>query len=283
MQKSTVKLLATLTLGGIGSAATVATALFLIMFVIPLPSQESIPTPKLKVEPLTAAHSNLATVLAASVHPTGVDYAAVQEHKATLDAYRVQLAQATEPTNRDEKLAFYINAYNGLTLALMIEKLPEDQNKWSSYSIRDAGTTLISTWKYFDFEVAGKKRTLDEIEHALLRPLGEPRIHFAINCASRSCPPLIAEPFLATTLETQLEQVTTAFAQDPMQIRFDGKKLQVNPIMNWFAADFKDAGGIGPFLSPYTKPKVTTFINNGGSIGFFDYDWSLNSPLPKQK
>ena len=128
-----------------------------------------------------------------------------------------------------------------------------------------------------------KKRTLDEIEHALLRPLGEPRIHFAINCASRSCPPLIAEPFLATTLETQLEQVTTAFAQDPMQIRFDGKKLQVNPIMSWFAADFKDAGGIGPFLSPYTKPKVTTFINNGGSIGFFDYDWSLNSPLPKQK
>ena len=141
-------------------------------------------------------------------------------------------------------VALFINAYNACTLALVVDRLPADASTWATWSIKDAGSTFTSVWRSYRFEVAGKRYTLDEMEHAVLRPLGDPRIHMAINCASRSCPPLIAEPFRLATLDAQLEAAARAFAASPHHLRLDEGVLRINPILDWFGADFAAGGGV---------------------------------------
>ncbi len=238
-------------------------------------------TPTVDAPPLDADHALFAGVLARVAKVDGVDYAALRADRADLDRYRVQLARAAKPTDRAEQLAFYINAYNALTLALVIDQLPADQTKWASWSIKNAGSTFTSVWKKYTFEVAGNWHSLDAIEHEIIRPLGEPRIHFAVNCASISCPPLIAEPFRAATLEAQLEAVSTRFAQSPYHVRLDGKRLQVNPILDWFSSDFTAGGGVAAFLAPRATAAVRAHLDASGKISFFSYDWNLNlSTMP---
>lgn len=233
-------------------------------------------TPTVTAPPLDAEHTLFAGVLARVVKADGVDYAALRADHVDLDRYRVQLARSTVPTAHAEKLVFYINAYNALTLALVVDQLPADQARWERWSIKDAGSTFTNVWKKFTFEVAGQWLSLNAIEHEVLRPLGEPRIHFAINCASRSCPPLIAEPFRTATLDAQLTAVATAFAQSSYHVRLDGKDLQVNPILSWFGDDFRAGGGVAAFLAPRTRPEVRHYLEQGGTLDFFTYDWLLN-------
>jgi len=257
-------------------AIAAAVLMTMVAFSTTLAFGSQVATPTVDAPPLDADHTLFAGVLARVAKADGVDYAALRADRADLDRYRVQLARATEPTERAEKLAFYINAYNALTLALVIDQLPADQTKWSSWSIKHAGTMFTNVWKRFTFEVAGSWHHLDAIEHEIIRPLGEPRIHFAVNCASVSCPPLIAEPFRAATLEAQLEAVATRFAQSPYHVRLDGERLQVNPILDWFASDFTADGGVAAFLRPRVTPAVRAHVDAGGKIGFFAYDWKLN-------
>ncbi|MFN0246668.1 MAG: DUF547 domain-containing protein [Kofleriaceae bacterium] len=230
---------------------------------------------------IDAEHSQLAPVLTRSVRPTGVDYAALRANHADLDTYRAQLAAATIPEAPAEKMALYINAYNAWTLALVIEKLPTDPAAWPAWSIKDAGSLTQNVWKTFEFELAGKRYTLDALEHELLRPMGDPRIHFAINCASKSCPPLAATPYTAAGLERQLADAVKVFVDDPTQLRLKGKSLQVNPILDWFKDDFKAGGGVAAFLKQHvTTPAVRAHLAAGGDFTYFDYDWRLNLATP---
>ena len=181
------------------------------------------------------------------------------------------------PAATSAQMALFINAYNACTLALVVDRLPADASTWATWSIKDAGSTFTSVWRSYRFEVAGKRYTLDEMEHAVLRPLGDPRIHMAINCASRSCPPLIAEPFRLATLDAQLEAAARAFAASPHHLRLDEGVLRINPILDWFGADFAAGGGVRAFLRARVPPgPVADYLSGTGPLQSFDYDWTLN-------
>jgi hypothetical protein len=238
---------------------------------------EEVPTPAVTVPPLDAEHREFAAVLRMAVKPGGVDYAALRADHAALDRYRAQLAAAAPPADRPGTLALFIDAYNAETLALAIAKLPADPAAWPAWSIKDAGGMFTSVWKGYSFVVAGRRCTLDELERAVLRPLGEPRIHFAINCASRSCPPLAAQPYLAATLEAQLEASARAFAASPYQMRLERGVLRTNPILDWFGDDFTAVGGVRAFLRARVPAgPVADYLAGGQALEFFTYDWRLN-------
>ena len=237
---------------------------------------EDLPTPAITVPPLDPAQHELATVLTLCVKPHGVDYAALRRDHTALERYRAQLAATTMPKDKAGKIALLINAYNACTLHLVVLKLPADQAKWPKWSIKNAGDATADVWKAYTFELAGQRYTLDQMEHQLLRPLGDPRVHFAVNCASRSCPPLLSHPYLAATVDAQLESVATAFASDPYHVRLVSGKLQVNPILDWFSEDFTAVGGVAKFLAPRVSPKVRPYLDAEKSIDYFAYDWLLN-------
>lgn len=251
--------------------------LFALLLCLSLAAVEEIATPAVAVAPLDADHREFATVLAAVVKPDGVDYAALTRDHAALDRYRAQLAAATVPTDRAARLAFFINAYNAETLALVIAKLPADTTRWPTWSIKDAGSTFTSVWKGSSFVVGGSRYTLDQLEHAVLRPLGEPRIHLAINCASRSCPPIAAEPYRAATLDAQLETAARGFVASTYHLRLEDGVLRINPILDWFGDDFKAGGGVRAFLAKRASAgPVATYLATDKPLRFFDYDWKLN-------
>jgi len=254
-----------------------AAVLAIAVLGVPVFAVDEVPTPTVVVPPLDAEHREFAAVLHVAVKPDGVDYAALRADHAALDRYRAQLAAVAQPTDRSGKLALFINAYNAQTLALVISKLPADPATWPSWSIKDAGSTFTSVWKAYSFVVAGRRYTLDELEHKVLRPLGEPRIHVAINCASKSCPPLAAQPYLVATLDAQLEATARAFAADPYHVRLEQGVLRINPILDWFAEDFTAGGGIRAFLRARVPAgPVADYLAGGKPLKFFDYDWKLN-------
>jgi len=254
-----------------------AAVLAIAVLGVPVFAVDEVPTPTVVVPPLDAEHREFAAVLHVAVKPDGVDYAALRADHAALDRYRAQLAAVAQPTDRSGKLALFINAYNAQTLALVISKLPADPATWPSWSIKDAGSTFTSVWKAYSFVVAGRRYTLDELEHTVLRPLGEPRIHVAINCASKSCPPLAAQPYLVATLDAQLEATARAFAADPYHVRLEQGVLRINPILDWFGEDFTAGGGIRAFLRARVPAgPVADYLAGGKPLKFFDYDWKLN-------
>lgn len=239
--------------------------------------RKGVATPPTQAAQLDDQHALLAQTLAAVVRPDGVDYAALRQDHAALDAYRAQLARAALPADPKARMALFINAYNAFTLALVLDLLPAEPSRWASWSIKDGGSTLQSVWKKYDFELAGQRVTLDQLEHERLRPMGEPRIHFAINCASRSCPALAATPYRAATLEADLAAAAQRFLGDPRQLRFSEGRLQVNPILDWFGADFAPLGGVRAFLRDHVaEGPLKDHLRGPGELGFFDYDWSLN-------
>jgi hypothetical protein len=238
---------------------------------------EAVATPSVTAPPLDAAQSQFAEVLHMAVRPDGVDYAAIRATPAALDRYRVQLAVAKPPTDRSERLALFINAYNAQTLALVVSKLPADRAAWTTWSITDAGSSFSSVWKTYSFVIAGRRYTLDELEHSVLRPMGEPRIHVAINCASRSCPPLAGEPYRAATIDAQLEAAARAFAASTYHLRLESGVLRINPILDWFGEDFQASGGVRAFLRARVPAgPVADYLAGDGALKTFDYDWRLN-------
>lgn len=163
---------------------------------------------------------------------------------------------------------FWINAYNLLTIDLIV-KNPEIK------SIKDLGTLLQSPWKAHSWKIAGRDLTLDDIEHGILRKMGDPRIHMAIVCASLSCPDLRNEVYLSERLDTQLNDQTRKFLTNTTKgLRVDNSALTLSPIFKWFAEDFGGDKGVLAFVRKYGPT-----VSDGSSISdYFDYDWSLNKP-----
>ena len=206
-----------------------------------------------------------------------VDYAALRRSE---DWRRlVASLSASDPTQlaeRSQRLAFWIDAYNVLAIELVVRNQPRE-------SIRDIGTLFSPVWKREAGRIAGRPYSLDEIEHDILRPLGEPRIHAAIVCASVSCPSLAREPYRAETLDARLDASLRRFLADPRKgSRLDPARgtLVLSSIFDWFAGDFAAAGGALPFLSPHL-PEATRawLLPRAGRVrlAYFDYDWSLNA------
>ncbi len=228
-------------------------------------------------------HTEFDELLRRHVSPDGlVDYQAIKEQPRQLDQYLDRLAQAPfEDLGRDEKLALLINAYNAFTIRLIIEHYPVD-------SIRNIPAD--DRWEARRWNVGGKTWSLNEIEHQQVRPhFKEPRIHFAMVCAARGCPPLRTEAYLAEKLDAQLQSQAEYVHAHPRWFEFDAERglLKLTRLYQWHSGDFiQEAGPVQQFASRYS-PTLRDALKSGRDIPieFLDYDWSLNEisrerPLP---
>jgi hypothetical protein len=202
-----------------------------------------------------------------------VDYAGFKAEEDKLDRYLQHLERVQpEKLSRSEQLAFYINAYNASTIKLVLTGYPDIQ------SIKDLGTLLRSPWKKKFVRLEGRTMTLDDIEHGIIRPkFQDPRIHFAVNCAAKSCPPLISEPYRGDTLDRQLDDAARAFVNNPERNYLKGNTLYVSKIFDWYGGDFKD--GIVAFFLEYASDGLRSGIQrigDGVKVQYLPYDWSLN-------
>jgi len=214
------------------------------------------------------------TVAVEDIASTRVDYAALRTNADwTKLVGSLKTSDPKRLETRDERLAFWINAYNILAIDLVRRNHPVD-------SIRSIGNLFSSVWKRPAGEIGGRVYTLDEIEHQTLRPMGEPRVHGAIVCASLSCPPLRREPYRSERLSAQLEDNVKRWLADPRKgARIDRstRTLELSPILDWFAEDFK--AGVVPFVASHVAPADAEWIRSQGEalrLRYFDYDWSLN-------
>lgn len=207
---------------------------------------------------------------------TRVDYAALRdsaEWPRLLES--LDRADPAALASTPEKLAFWINAYNVLAIDVVLRHYP-------LASIRDAGSLLRPVWKSAAGRVGGKARSLDEIEHTILRPFGDPRIHGAIVCASLSCPPLLREPYRSESLGAQLDANVRRWLADPRKgVGLDAAaaRLELSPIFDWFEEDFATAGGVLAFVERFAPAPVGEWLRRHPgqtALGRLDYDWRLN-------
>jgi hypothetical protein len=219
-------------------------------------------------------------------HNSVVDYAALRAAPEELEQY-LEALSAVEAVEFErwpakEQLAFLINAYNAFTLKLIVDHYPLN-------SIRDIGSFWQSPWKRRFFSLLGEPMHLDQVEHEIIREPGrydEPRIHFAVNCASIGCPALRPEPFTAAALEAQLEDSTRRFLGDASRNRYREGSLEVSSIFKWYRKDFergwRGADSLSGFLSLYADalalpPEVREQLTGDTlKVHFLDYDWNLN-------
>jgi Protein of unknown function, DUF547 len=220
-------------------------------------------------------------VLKTYVRDARVNYAALKAHPGELDRYLGQVAAVSKPEfngwTPNQQLAFLINAYNAYTLRLILDHYP-------LRSIKDIGHFWRGPWDQPVVHLFGRTLTLNTIEQGMLRKdYSEPRIHFAIVCASIGCPPLRREAYAANRLDQQLNDQAKRFMANQSKNRVDvaGRTVYLSPIFKWYAEDFqKKAGSVLQFIKPYWPPaeraEVEKLGQNNFEIRYTDYNWSLN-------
>ena len=214
-----------------------------------------------------------AELLSMYVQDGVADYAGFKEDEQKLDRYLSVLESTDIGTlPRNAQMAFYINAYNAWTIKLILSGYPGVE------SIKDLGGFFSGPWKKEFVRINDQVVTLDYIEHDILRPtFKDPRIHFAVNCASKGCPPLVSEPYEGSRLGEQLDRSTREFINDPEKNYLAGDKLYVSRIFKWFAKDFNQ-DVIGFFIK-YADDSLKKQLQARGKsiqVKYLDYDWSLN-------
>lgn len=210
-------------------------------------------------------HAPWSRILATYVDADGrVAYASLaKDDRSALDAYLKGLAEASpEAWDRGDQIAYWINAYNAVIVAGVLD----------GYSPE----SFFGRKRFFGFygrPVAGASRTPEDIEHGILRArFSEPRIHFALVCASTSCPKLRREAYLGRLLDEQLDDQAREFLGDPTRNRFDQGLIRISMIFKWFEDDFaKAAGSVAGFLGRYRV------LGPDPEIGYLEYDWTLNA------
>ena len=199
-----------------------------------------------------------------------VDYRRIQGDGAFGSVVRmIEKFPISSLKSKEERLAFYINAYNVFAIKMVLDH-------WPLESIKDAGSLFNSVWKKPIGYVDGKQLSLHEVEHEILRKMGEPRIHMAIVCASVSCPDLRNEAYTAKKLDKQLSEQTVQFLNNTKKgLRLDGDEIRVSKIFDWFEKDFVSHEGqesVKTFISRYKKD-ISTRLDIDADL---PYDWSLN-------
>ncbi|AFL80186.1 Protein of unknown function, DUF547 [Aequorivita sublithincola DSM 14238] len=236
-------------------------------------SSQGQPTKEVKME-LTSTtansavnvdHSEWNSLLKKHVNSEGlVDYKGFKKDQAKLDGYLKMLSEKN-PSNDwsvQELLAYYINIYNAATVKLIVENYPVK-------SIKD----IDGNWTKGRVSIGSKELSLGGIENGILRKMNEPRIHFAINCASISCPKILNEAFTAAKINEQLDRATKEFINsDKNDISANSPKL--SSVFDWYQKDFKMNGkqDVIGYINQYSKTK----INMGATISYKDYNWNLN-------
>jgi hypothetical protein len=202
-------------------------------------------------------------------------YAGMAQERAALRQYLEGVSRVGEAEfqawSPPQQVAFLINAYNAHTVEKILTRYPDIRSVW------DFGKFFGNPFRDEFFSLFGRKASLDAIEHGILRKrYAEPRIHFALNCASVGCPMLREEAYVAPRLEQQLEEQTVRFLSDRSRNRYRAGRLEVSMIFDWFREDFEPREafllryaallGVPPGLGASSLPK----------LAFLDYDWSLN-------
>lgn len=213
-----------------------------------------------------------------------MDYALIKRDDAVAPTME-WLATAEVPSDRDAKVAFWINAYNAVTVDLVASNMPLK-------SIRDLDEGQV--WKTRSFPVGGATLTLDQIEHEILIPLGEPRVHFALNCAAMSCPPLRAQVYSGEGLSEQLDAASKSWIRATgVRVNRASKTLHLSRIFDWYAEDFlavtgAPVPGIEPrlqgvlrYVSQHVVDADREWLKAGGyAVSFSAYDWEINAKSP---
>ena len=227
-----------------------------------------------------ATHAPQQRVLDARLAGGRVDYAGLKAAPADLDAYLKDVATADPAAlSGDDRKAFWINAYNALTLDLIADSYP-----LKSITDLDGG----KVWDTRKFPVAGKSMTLNDIEQRTLRPLGDPRVHAALNCASIGCPALAAKVYTGAGLSGQLDAASKRWVASA---RLEGAALSVSQIFDWYGDDFVarygssrfDIPGLdgkaeaaANFVAAYATDKAAALQAGGYTVSYAPYDWGLN-------
>lgn len=219
-------------------------------------------------------------VLSAHVRDGRVDYAALKANPKQLDEALAQMAAVKKDEftqwSQSQQVAFLINLYNASTLRLVAEHYPVK-------SIKNIGGLFRSPFRLLSVRLFGERKSLDHVEHELLRAnYREPRVHFALVCAARSCPPLRSEAYVAARLDNQLDEQGRAFLAKRESNRFDDKMgvLFLSPIFKWFSEDFEEhSGTVVKFAASFFPADTRGRLESLKSldIRYTDYDWSLNS------
>ena len=210
-------------------------------------------------------HSAFDALLKAHVSNTGkVDYAAIKNMLSILDKYLGYLSQnvPASSASKNEKLAFWINTYNANTIKLIVDNYPVA-------SIMDlyGGKAFDNKW----ISMGGVKLSLNDIENNKIRAkFNEPRIHFAVNCAAKSCPPILNRAWTADNVQSNLEARAKAFVNDSAYNKLAAGSVQISKIFEWYAKDFPE--DIVSYLNKYSKTK----IDAGAKVSYIEYDWALN-------
>ncbi len=219
-------------------------------------------------------YSLFADVLKEYVNRDGlVNYAQLQINRFKLDKFVEQVKEADiSALSAQEKKSFWINSYNALTLQLILD----------NYPLKFGGIRTINWGRPWDLpmRVAGRNLTLGKIEHEILRPLGDPRVHFALNCASIGCPKLPRTPFYPQNLDQRLEMEAKRFINDPDKIYFDQRKniLFYSDLLNWYEEDFLlVASSKLEYIMRYLDEEKKILMNsNSLKLKKIKYDWALN-------
>nr|WP_269519617.1 DUF547 domain-containing protein [Alteromonas sp. BMJM2] len=218
---------------------------------------------------------------------TQVDYKGFKRDQNQLSSYLNQLAAVPSRTfdswDQNTQLAFLINAYNAYTIDLILTEYPELE------SIRDLGSFFSSPWDKEIAPLLGKSRSLDDIEHNLIRgdnKYSEPRIHFAVNCASVGCPALREEAYVGERLDAQLDMQTKRFLSDSSRNKIENETLYLSKIFSWYKGDFeknwKGTQSVSEFILFYkdamalSSAQVDLIESGKADVDYLEYDWSLN-------
>ncbi|GAB4248065.1 MAG: DUF547 domain-containing protein [Ekhidna sp.] len=203
-----------------------------------------------------------------------VDYKGLKADRSKLKSY-LSILEKNPPASawtENEKLAYWINAYNAYTLDLILEHYPVE-------SIKDIGSTIkipfVSTaWDIKFINIGGKEYDLNNIEHGIIRKqFDEPRIHFALVCAAVSCPKLQNRAYVPEKLEDQLSKAAKEFLANPKKnLIVNSKEAKLSKIFNWYGGDFNNDGTLVQYLNQYAPVK----LDEKAKIDWMDYDWSLN-------
>jgi hypothetical protein len=230
----------------------------------------------------TMDHSRWDALLKKYVDASGnVNYAAWKNTAAdvqALDAYLASLSRGLpgQASSRPAQLAYWINAYNAVTVKGILREYP-------TTSIRNHTAKLwgYNIWDDLLLVTPGGQVSLNQMEHEILRKMGDARIHFAIVCASKGCPRLLNQAYTASSLDAQLAANAKQFFSDSRRFHYDARagRLNISPILKWFAEDFgrnqaEQLRFIAPFLPDAAARQLTT--SGKARVAYLDYDWELN-------
>lgn len=213
--------------------------------------------------------------LKAHVDDGWVDYKGLRRSPAGLNSFLAQAStvgrQEFDAWGPAAKKAFLINLYNAATLRLVLDHYPVK-------SIKEIGGVFKGPWKQPVVPLFGAKATLDHVEHEMLRKMGDPRIHFAIVCASKGCPRLISEAYRPKDLDAQLDQAAKVFLHEKGKNEIEPGRVCFSPLFKWFKGDFvAKAGSLEAFVGPYLSAEERAAVTKAaGRYDYFGYDWTLN-------